>query len=270
MMDPPPLPAKSSASTSSSSSQKQGITADFPTLECFDPSTPHNFFRPTKCINEGADVARFLTSKAYRDICLFLLQLNRALCPRIAAAQGEAQKPDSANRNTRMFPINANLQYPQPVQNLQKLLARLDAIIDEVPPDPGPRRFGNISFRKWHSVVAERADALLEEFISENVLGFAQAAEKQESGGKTVQDSLEEAGEEQTSVPTRPLDELRSYFIGAFGSEQRLDYGTGHELSFLAFLGCLWKLGAFRESSEGHTPAPGDMERFIVLGVIEP
>jgi serine/threonine-protein phosphatase 2A activator len=39
-----------------------------------------------------------------------------------------------------------------------------------------------------------------------------------------------------------------------------LDYGTGHELSFLAFLACLSKIKAF---------APGE-ERAIVIGVVQP
>ena len=30
--------------------------------------------------------------------------------------------------------------------------------------------------------------------------------------------------------------ELRPYFFGSFGSGERLDYGTGHELSFLAVI----------------------------------
>jgi serine/threonine-protein phosphatase 2A activator len=32
------------------------------------------------------------------------------------------------------------------------------------------------------------------------------------------------------------LVEILPYFVGSFGSAQRLDYGTGHELSFAAFL----------------------------------
>lgn len=62
------------------------------------------------------------------------------------------------------------------------------------------------------------------------------------------------------------LDEVTPYFMGGFGSAQRLDYGTGHELSFLAFLGCIWKLGGFtREASDD-----GALERSIVIGVVEP
>jgi serine/threonine-protein phosphatase 2A activator len=73
---------------------------------------------------------------------------------------------------------------------------------------------------------------------------------------------------DKTGEIVRPLEEIKQYFLGGFGSSQRLDYGTGHELSFLAFLGCLWKLGFFPAQPEGETP--GAVERSIVLGVIEP
>ena len=63
-------------------------------------------------------------------------------------------------------------------------------------------------------------------------------------------------------------DELASYLLGGFGSSQRLDFGTGHELSFLAFLGCLWKLGGFTAGDE--ISDDGRLERSIVLGVFEP
>lgn len=38
------------------------------------------------------------------------------------------------------------------------------------------------------------------------------------------------------------LVEITPYFLGGFGSGQRLDYGTGHELSFAAFLSTLFLL----------------------------
>lgn len=60
-------------------------------------------------------------------------------------------------------------------------------------------------------------------------------------------------------------DEVGAYLMASFGSPQRLDYGTGHELSFVAFVGCLWKLGFFKDGQEG-----GAIEREIVLNVIEP
>lgn len=58
--------------------------------------------------------------------------------------------------------------------------------------------------------------------------------------------------------------ELKAYFLGSWGHCQRLDYGTGHELSFLAFLAAIWKLNGFPKTT------PGVEERAIVLGVIQP
>ena len=59
-------------------------------------------------------------------------------------------------------------------------------------------------------------------------------------------------------------EELKGYFLGSWGSAQRLDYGTGHELSFLAFLGGIWKLNGFPQTT------PGVEERAIVLGIVQP
>lgn len=133
------------------------------------------------------------------------------------------------------------------VRNLQELLKQVEKIIDDAPLDPGPRRFGNVGFRTWHVVLQERAGKLLREYLPRGVVEGDDAA---------------------------AMEEVTAYFLGGFGSAQRLDYGTGHELSFLAFLGCLWKLGAFQGSAEGDAheggDVPGAVERSIVLGVIEP
>ena len=96
-----------------------------------------------------------------------------------------------------------------------------------------------------------RVDELMGEFIAAEVLDFPRAGG---AGG---------GGDDGEVVGAR--DELRAYLLGGFGSAQRLDYGTGHELSFLAFLGCLWKLGAFTDGKAG-----GEIERHFVLGVLEP
>ncbi len=204
-------------------------------LTILDALKPHPFTVPIKKINEAQDVSIFLTSRAYHDISAFIMQLNAAMFPRHA--------PDSNGKSGRVqiweldSPRNS---FSDSVNRLSKLLDELDQIIDEVPPDPGPRRFGNTSFRKWSELVAHRAPALLHLHLPADLLGRH----------STTEDAAE--------------SELESYFLGAFGSSQRLDYGTGHELSFLAFLGCIWKLGGFSSTSLG-----GE-ERGIVLGIIEP
>ncbi|KAL4752726.1 hypothetical protein BDW72DRAFT_57851 [Aspergillus terricola var. indicus] len=201
-------------------------------LPKLDVSAGHNFTQPSKRINESQDVTEFLSSKAYVDLMTFLLQLNRSLFP--------TKLPDG---RVLTWKLNSEaVEYSAPVRQLQQLLSKLEAILDEAPPDTGPRRFGNISFRKWYEIVESRAASLLEECLSKEIL----------------QMSSSEPG-----APTAEV-ELLAYFLGSWGSPQRLDYGTGHELSFLAFLAGIWKLHGFPQNS------PGVEERAIVLGVIQP
>jgi serine/threonine-protein phosphatase 2A activator len=42
--------------------------------------------------------------------------------------------------------------------------------------------------------------------------------------------------------------QLAGYLCSSFGDRQRIDYGTGHELNFVALLLCLSKLQAFPPS----------------------
>jgi serine/threonine-protein phosphatase 2A activator len=215
-------------------------------LEVLDPATSHTFAKPEKRIHEGADVNQFLRSQAYRDIGLFVLQLNRALCPRKASSSGtDAESGAVSNAAAQTFSLDAPRNDPEVVKKLQALLTTVGAIIDEAPPDPGPRRFGNISFRRWHELLDSRADDLLRQYLPSEITRKVEAEGK--DGDATA------------------LVELKAYFLGGFGSSQRLDYGTGHELSFVAFLGCLWKLGAFKGEDED-----GEVERSISLGIIEP
>jgi len=201
-------------------------------LPTLDTSSAHNFITPVKRIHEGQDVSAFLTSKAYTDIMTFLLQLNRAMFP--------TKLPDGT---VQTWPLGTDgVQFSTSVRQLQGLLSKLEDIIQEVPPDTGPRRFGNISFRKWHEAVENRASDLLREFLPAELLDMPSSAPE----GPTAE------------------SELKAYFLGSWGSGQRLDYGTGHELSFLAFLGAIWKLNGFPQAD------PGVEERAIVLGVIEP
>ncbi|KAJ6279174.1 hypothetical protein J3E71DRAFT_355129 [Bipolaris maydis] len=207
-----------------------------PVLETIDQTSGHEFALPAKRIHDGDDVTAFLASRAYADIMTFIFQLNTAMIPRKIKSKEHGEE-----ESAREWTLNdKDVPYTPIVQNLAKLLDALTGIIDEAPPDPGPRRFGNVSFRTWYDIVRERASGLLDEHLPKHVLDF-----------KSTSD-------------VSAKSELEAYFLGSFGSSQRLDYGTGHELSFLAFIGCLWKLGAFPESRDG------DQERGIVLGVLEP
>jgi serine/threonine-protein phosphatase 2A activator len=49
------------------------------------------------------------------------------------------------------------------------------------------------------------------------------------------------------------INELVAYFTSAFGHGIRVDYGSGHELSFVAWLCCLRILGVLTESDDTAT-----------------
>lgn len=206
-------------------------------LPLLDRTKPHKFIIPVKRINEGQDVLRFLASRAYVDIGKFVMQLNFSMCPRIVEVNGEQQ--------IKTWELgDPDIVFSEAVRRIQNMLERIDGITDDVPPDTGPRRFGNISFRKWYSLLESRAPDLLKEYLPASVFDNGLSGE----------------------ITAR--DELTAYLLGGFGSAQRLDYGTGHELSFLAFLGCIWKLGGFRSEFAGQSNS--DIGRSIVLGIIEP
>ncbi|XWW95668.1 hypothetical protein V2A60_003635 [Cordyceps javanica] len=211
-------------------------------LEVLDRASLPEFTTPVKRIHESSDVPEFLTSLAYRDIGVFIMQLNHAVCPR--------RRRDTPVPQTFVLPPSSSSSKQEqhssisrPVSALQDLLADVERLIERAPPAPGPRRFGNLSFRTWHSLLGDEAEAML----TRGALGETMAAAVAAGGGEAAR------------------REVASYLLGGFGSAQRLDYGTGHELSFVAFLGCLWKLGHFT------TDKPeAEMEREIVFSVIEP
>ena len=43
------------------------------------------------------------------------------------------------------------------------------------------------------------------------------------------------------------LPEISIYLIECFGNSTRIDYGTGHELAFVMFLTCLFKIEYFKK-----------------------
>jgi serine/threonine-protein phosphatase 2A activator len=202
-------------------------------LQILPAGSGHQFTVPVKRINDGEDVSFFLTSRAYTDLMTFLLSLNASMFPR----------QNSESSTVKTFDIGTeNLQCSPVVMQLKTLLGKCENFITEAPPDPGPRRFGNASFRKWFNLVEERLPQLLDEYLPVGVLQF----------------------DVRNNPSITAKDEIKAYLLGSFGSSQRLDYGTGHELSFLAFLGCIWKLGGFANGE------PEIEERGIILGVIEP
>jgi hypothetical protein len=109
------------------------------------------------------------------------------------------------------------------VAQITNLMHQLFGLVDDVPPLKQPMRFGNKAFKDWHARMIEFSDTTLDLLLALNGQG----------GSK---------------------DEVRAYLFASFGDTTRLDYGSGHETNFVAFLFCLKKLNIL---SEADLPAVG-------------
>ncbi|KAF3917850.1 hypothetical protein ABW20_dc0106206 [Dactylellina cionopaga] len=183
--------------------------ADTPAIDI----SSHTFREPKKLINNNEDLPHFLQSKAHHLLVSSIQHFSDAITPRGS---------DTKSTESR-FSDSKDIQASQPVSQLLELLVAIHAIINEVPPVEGPRRFGNVAFRTWFSTLQERSPDLLRKYLPAHI---ANAPAKGDG--------------------ISALDELNVYLLGGFGSAQRLDYGTGHELSFFAFLCGIWVLGGFQ------------------------
>ncbi|KAI9591904.1 hypothetical protein BDF19DRAFT_425886 [Syncephalis fuscata] len=101
---------------------------------------------------------------------------------------------------------------------LVSLLDELDTWIDDFPPLPTPQRFGNKAFRSFITRLEERSVSLLADVLPSSL--------------------------------SPALDDLVAYFTTSFGNGTRIDYGSGHELAFVAWLCCLRGIGLLEEKDE--------------------
>ncbi|XP_030555801.1 serine/threonine-protein phosphatase 2A activator [Drosophila novamexicana] len=95
---------------------------------------------------------------------------------------------------------------------LRKLLALFDALaqlVKEHPPLEQPQRFGNKAYRDWSRTMHEQLPGLLAQLLP--------------------------------AAKHKYHNELLQYLLESFGNATRIDYGTGHELSFIFFLCALFK-----------------------------
>jgi len=90
----------------------------------------------------------------------------------------------------------------------------------EIPPIPQPMRYGNKAYRIWHKRLLENITQLHDRILPENLKGGVASVE------------------------------LGPYLLDAFGNSTRLDYGTGHELHFVAWTYCLRSIGVLTSEDE--------------------
>ncbi|KAI9141649.1 phosphotyrosyl phosphatase activator [Paraphysoderma sedebokerense] len=118
------------------------------------------------------------------------------------------------NTSVQGLKISDNVGASPIIQQLLSLLDSIAAIATSTPPDKTTKsRFGNPAFRLFIDKTVQALPDLLEDFI----------------------------------IPREAIIEVAKYLERSFGDRKRIDYGTGHEANFMAFLHCLDKLKLFQD-----------------------
>lgn len=97
------------------------------------------------------------------------------------------------------------------VQAVEKVLDGLEVLLSQYPALDTGSRFGNPAFRDLHRAILRNLHRIQQEELQ-----------------------IESAA---------AIEELSVYLANSFGSEERLDYGSGHELNFSIWLLSLYQLG---------------------------
>ncbi|KAI4337678.1 hypothetical protein L6164_016062 [Bauhinia variegata] len=101
------------------------------------------------------------------------------------------------------------------VNTIVSILDSLIQWVEEIPPVQQAARYGNTAYRTWHSRLVESSESLMLRFLPDHL------------HSATI--------------------EIAPYFTDSFGNSSRIDYGTGHETNFAAWLYCLARLGLINE-----------------------
>ena len=199
-------------------------------------------------------------SPAYRDVLTFVHELS-------AAAEGQRLTEGGSGTGPR-------------VRAIMEALDKLSGWIADIPPLKQAMRYGNPAFKLWYARLVQHAPAMMQSllavpaaaagrtelprtFIESNIptrVAFEaslklpdeqrwqaeQAAAATPAGGSATlaASSSSSAGDGPALVaPSTAAGELAAYFAESFGNATRIDYGTGHELSFVVWLRCLDRMG---------------------------
>ncbi|KAL8520667.1 hypothetical protein ACS0TY_011275 [Phlomoides rotata] len=121
----------------------------------------------------------------------------------------------SLSESTKSRKLSDPYHVSPTVEIIVSIIQKLVDYVDEIPPLQQSARYGNISYRTWHERMSGEAEAFMLMFLPSELRDAAV--------------------------------ELVPYFTDSFGNASRIDYGTGHETNFAAWLYCLARMGVVRE-----------------------
>lgn len=167
---------------------------------------------PTRVISNDAQLAEFKSSPSYMSLVNFIKDLGDAS---IGLKLSDVTYPMSLGGGAE----SATSHTPKGVAWCVELLDRMQGAINNHPAEPNSSRYGNPAFRNWLDVMRR---------------------------------IIPEVHRTNPSLPPEHTLEISSYLLNSLGDYQRIDYGTGHELHFVAWLYCLHRVGHFGGAPMAH------------------
>jgi hypothetical protein len=138
-------------------------------------------------------------------------------------------------------------------------------------------RFGNPAFRTWHARLVDRSYAIVRCLMDchvQYVLSSSDTLSSEDEMKHVLSECSKQgyraASKEGTSLwppalssskQEEVIGELRAYLHDSFGHPIRIDYGTGHESSFVVFLLSLCKIGCFRWGCSSNSNDDGEIKQ---------
>lgn len=139
------------------------------------------------------------------------------------------------------------------MQTLNRLISVLDELaawIDEIKPIAQPMRYGNKAFRSWHARLVKEGERLCKSLLPSGAsapatsAGAASESSVSTAAGGAGDGGSAEAAPAAESATARCAGaevELLAYLLDSFGNATRIDYGTGHESTFMILVcECEW------------------------------
>ena len=185
---------------------------------------------PHRCIFNDVDMRSFMESSTKKELLQFVEAIGKS------CASGNAPGFDPQSPLTGLTPSMASLH-----GSLRCMVRWVD---DFPPSNPESARFGNPAFRSWHNRLMERSHPI--------ITAILRARDESENATTTLEEFSQigwRAAEGLTESSEDPnIQQVSCYLHDSFGHATRLDYGTGHESSFLVFLLVLSKVACFGKS----------------------
>jgi hypothetical protein len=224
------------------------------------------YFSPSKLIRLPSYMSLWPETCAYAELISFIMLLNE----QIKGIPCENKESNNNNNNDIPITMTDDISLSDDDTNsvsissipsmtyeisprIQLLVNWLNAsrnAISNIPPIKQSMRFGNKAFRIWYAqcIYNPQEDTNSNTNTNTDINSNSQPSPSTTSSSSSTPSDLIHTLSEligPSNVSLGILNELLPYAYDSFGSFQRIDYGTGHELNFILLLCALNKLGIF-------------------------